>query len=323
MQRVLPTVRRARRITVIPAGLVALLPLHAAWETDSSCTTGRHYACDDVAIAYAPNARYLLGSGEKREAESSPRITAVHSPAGSRQTALPLSELEIQSAVASFISNRVLAGASATREKVLQEMQASTVVHISCHGSANLVDPLESGLMLADDERLTLRDILRVRFPKLETVVLSACETGVSGMTLPDEVVSLSTGLLQTGASGVVSTLWPVQALSTAILVDRFYHLWRREGVPAVEALRSAQGWLRDSKTSELVDYYERVLAEPDNFDTPKDVATGYLEKLAPLSASVADRRPFAAPFYWGPFQWAGHIGRRSVRHASVRGWEW
>lgn len=56
-----------------------------------------------------------------------------------------------------------LAGEAATKEAVLAALPAHPVLHLSCHGFANSGEPLESSLLLAHDERLTLRDILAVQ----------------------------------------------------------------------------------------------------------------------------------------------------------------
>src|SRR6202043_3506752 len=82
-------------------------------------------------------------------------------------------------------------------------------------------------------------------------VVMSACESGVPGIDLPDEVVSLTSGLLQAGAHSVVSTLWLVGDAPAAMVMIRFYHLWRKQGIAPLRALVLAQRWVRDSTNGE------------------------------------------------------------------------
>jgi len=77
--------------------------------------------------------------------------------------------------------------------------------------------------------------------------VLSACETSVSGDILPDEAVSLPTGLLQAGVAGVIASHWAVPGTVTALLMSHFYRLWRVEALHPREALRRAQMWVRDT----------------------------------------------------------------------------
>lgn len=157
---------------------------------------------------------------------------------------LPNAIRELRAAAASFPRSRTLIGSRATREDVLSEFPRHDVAHFACHGSANPLRPLESGLALTGG-RLTLADVLRARLD-LRLVVLSACETAMPGMTLPDEVVGLPTGFLQAGAAGVIGSLWSVPDEATAELMTRFYAAWRGEGNTPAEALRQAQRSIRD-----------------------------------------------------------------------------
>ena len=53
------TRRFGEEVVLIPAGLLNLLPLHAAWTEDTTTPSGRRYALDNWRIRYAPNARAL------------------------------------------------------------------------------------------------------------------------------------------------------------------------------------------------------------------------------------------------------------------------
>jgi CHAT domain-containing protein len=93
---------------------------------------------------------------------------------------------------------------------------------------------------------LTVRHLLEQSGTQARLAFLSACETGLVGTILPDEVVSLASGFLQAGAAGVVSTLWAVNDKSTALLAERFYRHWKGDGMAPADALAAAQRWLRD-----------------------------------------------------------------------------
>ena len=108
-------------------------------------------------------------------------------------------------------------------------MPAAQVAHFSCHGSNNWADPLATGLLMANDELLTVRDLLEQHLPGRRLATLSACETGIVGTDLPDEVIMLPSAMLQAGFGGVVASLWSVADVSTAMLMARFYEAWRRK----------------------------------------------------------------------------------------------
>ena len=63
------------------------------------------------------------------------------------------------------------------------------------------------------------------------------------GTKLPDEVVALPTAMLQAGFAGVCGSLWSVADISTAMLMVRFYRLWRVDGLtPAQPCARLNSG---------------------------------------------------------------------------------
>ena len=86
---------------------------------------------------------------------------------------------------------------------VLDTARSQRVLHFCCHGAADPQDPVRSGLHLADDERITAADVMSQHIAS-RLVVLSACESGIVGRDLPDEVIGLPTAFLEAGAAGVV-----------------------------------------------------------------------------------------------------------------------
>jgi hypothetical protein len=59
MSPIIDALPKPATVTFIPAGLLGLLPLHAAWTHDDTNKTGKRYALDELTIRYAPNARAL------------------------------------------------------------------------------------------------------------------------------------------------------------------------------------------------------------------------------------------------------------------------
>jgi len=268
--------------TLIPAGLLSFLPLHAAWVEDTTCPTGRRYALDDIHFTYAPNAKSLTAAEAIVDRVQSDSILAIDNPSQD----LTNSGREITCAIDSFplLQRTVLRHADATMEKVRSHLSKAAIVHFSCHGTANLTDPLNSGLVMSDG-LLTLRDILALNLAErsgIRLAILSACETGLSGIENADEAISLPTGLLQAGVAGVVASLWSVADLSTMLLLTKFYDLWRGEkSLPPNQALRQAQIWLRDTTEGEIAPLLEQRTSTPSN-------------------------RLFAHPYYWSAFSYTG-----------------
>ncbi|MEG5048695.1 CHAT domain-containing tetratricopeptide repeat protein [Microcoleus sp. B4-C1] len=209
----------------------------------------------------------------------------------------------------------------------------------SHHAQSRLDNPLESRLELADGS-ITLGQLMTPgwRLPHLVDVFLSCCETGLGTTEITDDILTLSTGFLCAGARSVVSTLWAVDDLATA-LFSIFYHKLRQEGSSRPKALQQAQRNLRSLSGSEFVACYSPQLA--DLLDRKFEEAEGdrrfaenqrnsypegspdYLQWLQEEEkrAETATRNyktlqrleiiscldfPFADPFYWAAFTCSG-----------------
>ncbi|MEP0914022.1 CHAT domain-containing protein, partial [Leptolyngbya sp. GB1-A1] len=285
-------------ILIPTGGYLSLLPLHAAWTEDVTTATGKRYALDEIHFTYTPNARSINAAAAIAQRVEADSILAIDEPRhrykdekGNYQAVNPLpnSSREVKAASATFQNATVLLHGQATREAILAALPHANVLHCSCHGNANAFEPLTSGLAMSGEGEaaiLTLRDLLDLKLTESGTggirlAVLSACETGLQGIELADEAISLPTGLLQAGVAGVVASLWSVSDRSTMMLLVKFYDLWRNEGLDSSIALRQAQQWLRDSTDGEKADYFR--------FHTFEREANSY-----------------AHPYYWGAFSYVG-----------------
>ena len=162
---------------------------------------------------------------------------------------------------------------------------------------------LDSGLRMANDEVLSLRDFFNTDLQGVRLAILSACETGLPGTKLPDEVVSLPTGLLQAGVAGVAASLWSVSDLSTMMLLVRFYDYWQNDQLTPAQALRKAQQWVRDTPNGEKEVYFKGFIPELASSRMPYAAASDLYQSLA---FSDPDANDTAHPFYWAAFTYVG-----------------
>jgi CHAT domain-containing protein len=95
--------------------------------------------------------------------------------------------------------------------------------------------------------------------PQLSDVFLSCCETNLGMTKITDDILTLGTGFLCAGARSVVSTLWAVDDLATA-LFSIFYYKYRKAGLSRPEALRRTQKKLRTISGKELEEKYQEKL---------------------------------------------------------------
>ncbi len=189
--------------------------------------------------------------------------------------------------------------------------------HFSCHGYFNYEKARKSALILADahkpapaepnpelylplsdnevldlDQCLTLDAVFALKLEQCRLVTLSACETGLIDFTnTSDEYISLTSGFLVAGSRAVVSSLWTVNDLSTALLMIKFYENLRKQMSLAV-ALNQAQFWLRDLTKEKLEKYVENL---------PLNFVQKYVIKAKFHNLNSSDK-PFEEPFNWAAF---------------------
>jgi CHAT domain-containing protein len=240
----------AKQAVLIPTGLLALLPLHAAWhfEQDGS----RHYALDEIAFAYAPSASVLKHVREQSTRVFGESLFAIGNPTPTRYPQLKCAADEVAAVVKYFPPEHreSKCGNDASYPNVQEALPHYEVYHFACHGTHSEHDPLDSALCLAGDVPFTARDLLKLKIDA-RLAFLSACDTGRFGKELPDEAIGLPTAFIQAGTAGVISTLWRVTERSTKLLADRFYENWKRRRMAPLQSLVEAQQWLRDDEADE------------------------------------------------------------------------
>jgi CHAT domain-containing protein len=287
-------------VLLMPQGELSLLPLHAAWREVKGV---KRAFLDDYTVSYVPSGYALsishLRWQELRRQERS--LLVVINPT----TDLAFTSAEGEAIAAFFApaARKALVEAKATKEAVVQAAPGQTYLHFSCHGFYDWENAMHSGLRLAGNASLTLAEIIAgLDLSTTRLVTLSACETGLTDIRqAPDEYIGLPAGFLQAGAPVVVSSLWAVSDLSTALLMKEFYRLHLYEGHPIAEALRGAQLWLRDATAREmaLVDIWQQIYRKSGQPDAQAFQAIRYY-RLHP------DERPFAHPYYWAAFTASG-----------------
>ena len=295
-----------RPTVLIPSGPLGFFPLHAAWSEDTSAATGRRYALDAGLITYAPSAKALIWA-HRHVGTGADSILAIDEPRPVHASSLENSSDEVETAISYFEPKRakLFRHEQARRNDVMEACGQYSVFHFACHGYANFQMPLESGLLMAYDELLNVRDLLGLRLQGVRLAVLSACETGLPGAEAPDEMIGLPAGLLQAGVAGVVGSMWSVSDASTMMLMAQFYELWRKKYMEPAAALRAAQLWVRDTTNREKAQYFKAFI--PELQASAFRMASTTAERLYQnVVIEEPDGREFAHPYYWAGFSYFG-----------------
>jgi CHAT domain-containing protein len=128
------------------------------------------------------------------------------------------------------------------------EMAEFQIVHFATHGLVDSEHPELSGLVLSmvDEDGLPkngflgLEDIFNLKL-SARLVVLSACEKALGKDVKGEGLEGLARGFMYAAARQVVASLWQVDDVATAELMQGFYEKMLKSGLKPAAALREAQ----------------------------------------------------------------------------------
>ena len=293
-------------VTFIPLQFMALFPLHAA----TYFVDGREMCLlDKFRVSYVPSSCFLLLS-QRAGVSTQISFLGVGNPLPYDDffSRIPFSEIEVECIKSIFPGNaKVLYREVATSKAVESELPTATHIHLACHGDFWSEYPLRSGFYLSNHSKLYSAQLFSRQNPRrAELAVLSACKTALADFeSATTEITGLITAFFWAGVPRVIGTLWPIDDLSTARLMLRFYEYYFHHDpghevkqLSGAEALRRAQLWLRDATTSELREYVKPYVKQLDAL-----LAQSVYNRLALEEDTIS---PFAHPVFWAGFVFHG-----------------
>lgn len=300
-----------RSVILVPHRALHLFPLHALPIQEQSTgeqSTGEQSKAVladrfDEGLWYAPSVLLAELADEKGDGRFD-SFWAVENPTAD----LPLAEVEVADIQHHFGQATVLSRNKARRSEIeKRQIGESNCVHFACHGAFDSDNPLRSRLRLAEAEDLTLGDVFELSLPSCRLAVLSACESGLTDIKdLTDEYVGLPSGFLFAGSKAVLSSLWMVPDVSTALLMMYFYdEVATNEANPddtallLPNALQRAQHWLRSATRTDLVQW----IKNRNHLSLRKRKE---LIRRIPPKRICKGRSPFSDPYYWSSFKIVG-----------------
>jgi tetratricopeptide (TPR) repeat protein len=296
---ILPHLSNIHQLILIPHRDLHLLPLHYLFREQ------------DFTITYLPSAQIGIDL-QQSKTNLGQALLNIENPRNDLRYAT------LESAAIGLLypsSNPPIKGENATKPQILTAIKTYEqlgVFHFTGHGEHDINHPLESSLLLAQAEKLTLRDIFELDFRHYHLICLSACETALtSKQGLIDEFVGLISGFLAKGATYVISTLWAVDERSTALLMVRFYQ-YLQENITPPSALKAAQKWLRTVTHPQLIQWYQNLAAEFEGtnphiqWDLNSQVRG--LQRQINSATINPDQPPYAHPYYWAGFTVTGKV---------------
>ncbi|NEP32043.1 MAG: CHAT domain-containing protein [Moorea sp. SIO3B2] len=310
------------QLILIPHQYLHLFPLHALPlpENPGKLLFNRF----SQGVRYSPSCQ-LLQLVQTRKRPDFTHLFAVQNPTGD----LSYANIGVEVIKSYFnpADTEVLVENAATKAAIdSKPLNTYHCVHFSCHGYFNLNQPQKSALILADaylnsapaelnpEQHLVLDDGEVIDLHKCLTldaifalksqqklaqcrlVTLSACETGLIDFdNTSDEYIGLPSGFLVAGSPAVVSSLWKVEEVSTALLMIKFYQNLLNQMSLAV-ALNQAQLWLRDATVQDLRNWAEQLTKQLTLENNFKEEVEEEIELFK------NDYKPFYSPYYWAAY---------------------
>ena len=218
-----------RPLVLVPTGVLHALP----WSALPSLA-GRPLS---VAPSAALWRRAAAAAPDTREAGR--RVVVVEGPG------LPGAAGEVAALAGRYPDATCLAGPAATVAAVAEALDGAGLAHVAAHGAFRVDNPLFSSLQLADGP-LTVYDLEGLgRAPR--RLVLSACDSGLSGVRPGDELMGLAGALFALGMSTLVASVIPVPDAATKELMLALHQGLQAGLTPAHALARAQSGWGQDA----------------------------------------------------------------------------
>jgi len=306
------------KLVLIPHRYLHLFPIHAVPIKNEKLKIKNGEACLLDAfpggVSYAPNCQLLHRVRQYRRSGFH-RFLGIQNPTED----LVCCDLELESIAPLFDvdDDSILVGEAATKSALTNRDLADIhCLYFSCHGAFNPQDPLNSGLLMANGEVLTLEEILgQFNLGECSLVSLSACETGQVNLDTTDEYISLASGFMAAGSPNLLVSLWSVNQRSTALIFIKTYENLLAKGSKIAVALNAAQIWLRDTTVRGFYDWVSESPLLPEKWRSRLHYT---FKKMGNDPKRGWHHFPYRDPFHWAAFAAVG-LGELTVTNSTTK----
>ena len=240
-------------ICVIPHDLLHYLPFCVLWNGNERMIHQHAFSIADSVFAAC-----ISMSSHEDNVLSFPRVIAVgvvSDKYGDSFLREPIKRSVYS--VAAICGGDICLGKQATVDNISELLRMYDIVHIICHGKANRIDPMKSGLLVSattlpnsessssvdypsELELLTAKQLMAYDI-RADLVFLNACVSAFDTIRPGDELVGLTRSLLWAGARSVIGTLWNVHGEAAEIMAKHFHQRFHESHWSKAESLANAQ----------------------------------------------------------------------------------
>ncbi len=243
-----------RQLVFVMDGALQNIPVAALFDRSTE-----QYLVDRYPVAVTPGLQ-ILGAQSPQGDRSGILIGGLTTASGRKDgnrsniyEPLTHATAEIRAIKSLFKRSIELVGRDFTATNLRQTLATGdyATLHLATHGRFSS-DPRQNFIVTAtDDKSIGTRDridlpdlqrILKQGKQKIDTIVLSACETATGDRRA---ALGLAGTAIQSGAASTIASLWAVDDLATAQLMREFYTSISRDRASKAAALRTAQRSIR------------------------------------------------------------------------------
>ncbi len=220
LRPVMSGLQGVRTLGIIPHGVLHYLSY-------GTLSDQKSFLADQFPLFYLPGAGVLEYTLSRRRDEKNLKVLAIGNPdLEDAAFDLPFAEHEVESVKWNFPDITILTKEKATETWVVRNIEKFGVIHVASHGEFEPINPLFSAIKLSkdmdSDGDIEAAEVFGLKI-NADMVVLSACQTGLGKVTRGDDVIGLNRAFFYAGAHTLVSSLWRVSDISTAVLIRQFY----------------------------------------------------------------------------------------------------